>query len=234
MYQKADFLRRFETLDNEALLDKLANSPLTDAARSAILELLADRGLSAADIDAGIGFQRQAVYRRTGATNDCDFCGNSALLSGLSDGGQRFCSVLCLEQARCLEASANISDEDILVRARSIRIGPCPKCVRRAGVVEVRRHYWVWSALLISRWGHDTTVQCADCGRKDNLFGMLSSLTLGPWGIGIVLMPVQIARNLFEMLRDEPQRPSAGLLRLARLRLGRERSGRPPVPGLPF
>lgn len=27
MYPKADFLRRFETLDGEALLDKLANSP---------------------------------------------------------------------------------------------------------------------------------------------------------------------------------------------------------------
>lgn len=77
-------------------------------------------------------------------------------------------------------------------------------------------------------------MQCADCGRKDNLFSILSSLTLGPWGIGIVLTSVQIVRNLFEMVRDEPQRPSVALLRLACLKLGRERSGRLPVPDLPF
>lgn len=235
MYSKADFRQRFSSLDNDALADKLANQPLTEHAREAIVELLRERGVAGDDLERELREQRQDAYRRTGATNTCDACGKSTLVNGFVDEGQRFCSISCLERLRCLEASDALTPEQILQFALELRAGACPRCERRGSFVEARRHHWVWSAVVLCRWGHETRVCCASCGRRDNWEFILYAFLMGPWSLpGIFLTPLQVIRNLRELSRKEPSQPSGDLLVLARLKAGRMLGGRPNVHGLPF
>lgn len=223
MYSRDDFARRFADLDTASLVDKLANQPLTDDAQAAIIEILEARGLSGESLDREMRGQRSDFYRRTGVTNTCDHCGKSTFPGGFVDQGQRFCSEACLQTLRSLEATANMPAHEILGHAMRIRSGPCPKCRRRNGINDARRQYWVWSALVLASWGHDCRIQCRRCGVRGNLECIGSSLLLGPWSIkGIFLTPVQIIRNIGEMMRKDPDSPSDECLQLTRLQLGRQ------------
>ncbi len=223
MYSRSDFARRFADLDTPSLVDKLANQALTDDAQAAIIDLLDARGLSGESLDREIRSQRSDFYRRTGVTNTCDHCGKSTFPNGFVDRGQRFCSQACQQTLRSLEATANTPAHEILDHAMRIRSGPCPKCGRRNGINEARRQYWVWSALVFASWGQDCRIQCRRCGVMGNLECIGSSLLLGPWSIkGVFLTPVQIVRNIAEMMRTDPGSPSDECLQLTRLQLGRE------------
>ena len=227
MYSRSDFARRFADLDTTELVDKLANQPLTDEAQAAIIELLDARGLSGEALDREMRVQRSDAYRRTGVTNTCDHCGSSLFPNGFVDQGQRFCSDACLRTLRSLEATANMPAHEILDHAMRIRSGPCPKCRRRNGINDARRQYWVWSALVFASWGHDCRIQCRSCGVRGNLECIGSSLLLGPWSVkGIFLTPLQIVRNIGEMMKKDPESPSDECLQLTRLQLGRELVGR--------
>lgn len=224
MYSRADFARRFADLDTASLVDKLANQTLTDEAQAAIIDILDARGLSGEALDREIRVQRTDYYRRTGVTNTCDHCGKSIFPGGFVERGQRFCSQACQQTLRSLEATANTPAHEILDHAMRIRSGPCPKCGRRNGLNEARRQYWVWSALVFASWGQDCRIQCRRCGVWGNLECIGSSLLLGPWSIkGMFLTPVQIVRNIGEMMRTDSDSPSDECLWLTRLQLGRER-----------
>jgi hypothetical protein len=224
MYSRSDFARRFADLDTPELVDKLASQALTDEAQAAIIGILDARGLSGEALDREIRSQRSDYYRRTGVTNTCDHCGKSTFPNGFVDRGQRFCSEACLQTLRSLEATANMPAHEILDHALRIRSGACPKCGRRNGINEARRQYWVWSALVFASWGHDCRIQCRRCAVRGNLECIAACLLLGPWSIkGIVLTPVQIVRNIGEMMKADAESPSEECLWLTRLQLGRER-----------
>lgn len=223
MYSKSDFAKRFDSLDTESLIDKLANQTLTDDAQEAIIEILDARGVSGESLDRGMRDQRKDFYRRTGVTNTCDHCGKSIFPGGFMDEGQRFCSQACLETLRSLEATANTPVQDIIDFANHMRSSPCPECRGLNGVNEARTQHWIWSALVMVSWGHESRIQCRRCGLKDNLECIAAGLFLGPWSIkGVFLTPVQIVRNIGEMVRVDPDTPSDELLYLVRLHLGRE------------
>lgn len=73
----------------------------------------------------------------------------------------------------------------------------CPTC-GKPGPIDVRRAYWVWSALFLTRWGADPKIECAPCARPRRVEKLLFSLLVGWWGFpfGFILTPVQVIRNL--------------------------------------
>ncbi len=78
----------------------------------------------------------------------------------------------------------------------------CPECGKTAPV-GTHRSYWVWSALVLTRWGTTLHTCCANCARKHRHKAIMSCLALGWWGIpfGLFVTPMQIYRNT---TRSEP------------------------------
>jgi hypothetical protein len=110
-------------------------------------------------------------------------------------------------------------EQDIAQHALRIKHGNCPLCHRSGSGVEVRESYWVWSALVITRWQTRRAVCCRACGVHENWNALGFSLGLGWWGIpaGILLTPCQITRNLLAIARRrEKPEPSKALLRIAK------------------
>jgi hypothetical protein len=86
-------------------------------------------------------------------------------------------------------------------QVRIIHQGKCPKC-NGHGPVDVHKSYWVWSALLFTRWGSSANICCRKCGRTEQLNAGLLSLVLGWWGFpwGLIMTPIQIIQNLVGLL----------------------------------
>ena len=142
---------------------------LSDQAKEAVLILLQQRGITKEEIEALKKKITKAAYRKSRGTNECDYCGESAKSSPVQDEGQRFCSKECLHEIRMLELALELSDEEIMQHAYQIRNGPCPICHERNSNVEVRRHYRIWSALILSRSSEPTHLCCKKCGKKQTL-----------------------------------------------------------------
>jgi hypothetical protein len=222
MYTREYFVERFREVDTDELLDRFAATELTEEAKDAIHTILRERGISDKQIAPLVKDAKKARYRRTSATNECDFCGRSARFSRVKDEGQKFCSKTCLLNARLMEASVDIPEQAIAKRAMEIRDGACPSCQRLESHVEVRKSYWVWSALVLTRWGTSAKVCCTRCGIQSNLGSILYCLSLGWWGIpwGIFITPVQIIANVGAMFRRiDPTQPSEELIQATRLQL---------------
>lgn len=121
-----------------------------------------------------------------------------------------------------MEASVDIPEQRIIEHALEIRNGACPSCRGRESRIEVRKYYWVWSAVLFTRWGTSSKVCCKKCGTESNLISVASCLLLGWWGVpwGIFITPVQIVSNIVAMFRRfNTSKPSAELILAARLKL---------------
>ncbi len=72
----------------------------------------------------------------------------------VKDGGQKFCSQSCLRTSRLMEASVDIPEGEIHKYATTLKLGACPACRKKGSNVELRKYYWVWSAAIITQWGH--------------------------------------------------------------------------------
>lgn len=226
MYSKEYFIDRFKDDETDYLVEKLSTSDLSEPARDAIIAILARRGIGNNDLHSKVIESRKAMYRKSNGNHRCDFCGNSARFSYVSDDGQRFCNQTCLRDARLLEESEDIKQRDIEKHALDIRGGACPICKRQNGIVEVRWKYKVWSAILFTRWTKTKSVCCKSCGRNKNLSAIAFSATFGWWGFpsGIIITPAQIIANIAEMIRsDDRSTPSADLVLAARLNLANQR-----------
>ncbi|RDZ28726.1 hypothetical protein [Lysobacter silvisoli] len=225
MYTQADFVERFRALEDYELLDKLATSELTEEARAALRAVLHERGVPETQLPALLVQAKKDRYRRSGVTNDCDRCGKSCGASAVGNGAQTFCSTACRRLTELMEAAAEFDDDDVHRHALVLQRGACPGCLRQGTPIEVRRSYHVWSAIFLTRWGTSQKVRCRRCGIRNNLTDAAFSATLGWWGFpfGLLMTPVQILRNLGEMLiSDRPRPPSRELLELARLDLGQQ------------
>jgi hypothetical protein len=225
MYSREEFVRMFATTSSDELLDRLANRQLTDEAVDAIHQVLSERGMSDEQLVRKVDEERRNRYRRSGVTNDCDCCGKSAAISAIRDEGQKFCSVDCLELARSLEAATQLTEQEIRDRALAIKTGPCPRCKGRRSAVELHKRYWIWSAILVTRWGQDSRILCGQCAARSSLWAVAECLVLGWWGFphGVLRTPVQAFRNIREAMGGSvgPE-PSLALLYATKLLMGKD------------
>jgi hypothetical protein len=90
----------------------------------------------------------------------------------------------------------------------------CPSC-GGSGPIDVRRAYWVWSAVVLTRWGSETKIECAPCAKPRRREKLFFSLLAGWWGMpfGLILTPVQIIRNLWGLCSRDSG-PSAEFRRI--------------------
>ncbi|OOG61563.1 hypothetical protein B0E46_16510 [Rhodanobacter sp. B04] len=116
----------------------------------------------------------------------------------------------------------DIPEHEVAQYAQAIKRGPCPRCHGRESGIEVRESYWVWSALVLTKWQTKRVACCRKCGVRENWNALGFCIGLGWWGIpaGILITPYQIVRNLLAIAsRSERAAPSKALLVLAKRNL---------------
>lgn len=221
MYSVQDFIERFREHENKDLIERLATADLTVEAKEAIRAVLRERGISEDKWEPLIKNAQKESFRKTRPGNKCDFCGNSIYFSAIKDEGQKFCSKQCLHNARMLELAIDIPDNLILDNAEAIRNGHCPVCNHQNSINEVRKYYWVWSAVYFTRWGSRNRISCKKCAVKKNFSSIMSSFLLGWWGVpwGIIITPSQIISNLVAILQKNKQEVSEELIQTAKILL---------------
>ena len=149
----------------------------------------------------------------------CSACGTTLVFGGKTIGSRRFCSDACARSEPLLSHAAQLADTDVKAFASAIHRGKCPKCTG-AGPVDVRASYQVWSAVLLTRWKSTQQISCRKCGIKSQAGDLAISSIAGWWGLpwGLLMTPIQIGRNIFDMVRaPNPAHPSPKLLKQARL-----------------
>ncbi len=169
----------------------------------------------------------------------CDYCGSTILFGGKTAGSLRFCNDQCARNGEAMVKATSIPHDQLEKAMRAIHLGNCPKC-GGPGPVDVHTCHKIASFLFVTKWSSKPVACCRRCGLKSQLGGLLSSLLLGWWGFpwGLVMTPIQIARNLSAMVwAPDPQAPSPALEKMVRLRIAsknapgaflRRASGAPP------
>jgi hypothetical protein len=154
----------------------------------------------------------------------CGYCDSTILFGGVRGAGARYCNERCRDAGGVLAASLKVPDDVVRQQAWAVHRGPCPKC-RGRGPVDVHVSYWVWSAVILTRWGSTPVVCCRSCARKSQLANIGFSLLFGWWGFpwGLCLTPVQILRNVVGLVGgpDDGQ-PSPHLAKLVRAGIARQ------------
>lgn len=152
----------------------------------------------------------------------CDACKKTILFGGIKESGFRFCSKKCVADGHVLIAATKLPDDLVRKKAMEIHSGSCPICEQNRGPVDIHTAHKIWSLVLISSWTSNAQVSCRPCGRKRQLYGAVSSVVAGWWGIpwGLIMTPVQIGKNLVAILRSQDSlHPSEKLEQFVRLEL---------------
>jgi len=171
----------------------------------------------------------------------CGYCGTTILFGGVREGGAQYCNRKCHQNAYVLRVAQQVPADVLERQTEEVFRGNCPKC-RGLGPIDVHKVHRVWSALLLTSWSSSQQVSCRSCGTKSQMGGILYSGLLGWWGFpwGLVMTPVQIARNIAGMCNRNSSAPSPELRKLVQVTLGlkmlqaqsqQTASGSPPVLG---
>jgi len=155
----------------------------------------------------------------------CAACGNTIIFGGVTAHGRRFCKEPCRDQmAGELAALDVVPEHDALDRAQQIRGGPCPGC-GQPGEIEVRPVHRCISYLIGTNYSTRLLLACAGCASRERWKASLLTALFGWWGFpwGLLITPVQLARNALARGPSDPTRPSPELVRVARLQLASER-----------
>src|SRR5689334_11915455 len=123
-FDKGYFLERFSQLDSAELIERALTRELTEEAMQAIRELLQQRGIEGERLALRVNDVRKDMFRRSGVTNQCDFCGQSTAWGGVRDGAQKFCDETCRRNARLFELSIDIAPELIHEHALAMSLKP--------------------------------------------------------------------------------------------------------------
>ena len=151
----------------------------------------------------------------------CANCKTIFFLGGVTDATERFCSDRCQSQGRLLRLSTLIPPSAVQAMTEQVRHGTCPDC-GGAGPVEAFVSHRVWSAVFKTQWTTHQHVCCRPCATRKQLTAMGYSALLGWWGIpwGLLITPIQILRNGFELMkRAESPHASAELVRIVRMHM---------------
>jgi hypothetical protein len=220
-FDKAYFLESFSQLDSSELIERALRNELAEEAKEAIRELLQQRGIQGERLELRVNDVRKDMFRRSGVTNQCDFCGQSAALSAVRDGAQKFCDETCRRNARLFELSIDIAPELIQEHAVALSLKPCPQCGKQTVPIEMWPRHRIVSLLYVCLRDIEHTLCCPRCGRKRAALAAAYSLVLGWWSLpGLFITPVYVFRNLRIAWRGRgKETPSPHLLRHARLDL---------------
>jgi hypothetical protein len=133
----------------------------------------------------------------------CGSCGTTVLFGGATIGQTRYCNAKCAQRGQILAYSQQLAPDVVHDSVSRVHRGACPRC-QGPGPVDVHTSYRVWSALVVTQWQSLTHVACRSCGRKSQIGDGLLSLLLGWWGFpwGLVMTPVQIARNIAGLMKS--------------------------------
>ena len=151
----------------------------------------------------------------------CDYCGSTILFGGIRLGDLRFCNASCQQQGAILEVADQLHEDVVAQHVREVHEGDCPRC-GGPGPVDVHTSHSVWSAMVLTSWKSKPEICCRSCGTKRRLGAVASSAVLGWWGFpwGLIMTPIQIARNLGGMLSSSASTgPSGKLENLVRVHL---------------
>lgn len=154
----------------------------------------------------------------------CGYCRSMIIAGGVRDSDQRFCNDRCHQSGVLVALSNELDPSEVRSAITTVHQGTCPSC-GGPGPVDVATSYKIWSALLLTSWNSSPEISCRSCGRKRQIQGLLFSAALGWWGIpwGLIITPVQIARNIRGLLQSyDPYQPSPQLEIAVRLALGSE------------
>lgn len=130
----------FAALDESDLIQR-GLGPLTQEAREALTELLAERGLAGHALDLKVAEVRRSLFERSGVTNHCDYCGKSVILQPVRRGAQKFCSQRCSEDSMLSARAATLAPDLVYQHAIAMKFGECP-CCQRGGRQSVDMRLW--------------------------------------------------------------------------------------------
>lgn len=142
------------------------------------------------------------------------------MIGGVKDAnGVRYCSKKCMARGMVHGVAAQVPADIIAREVAKVHAGSCPKC-QGPGPVDVHKSHTVMSFLVMTRWKSTPMVSCRACGRNAQLGATATSLVLGWWGFpwGLILTPVQIARNIGGLMRGgDPTQPSPELAQMVQM-----------------
>jgi hypothetical protein len=166
----------------------------------------------------------------------CAYCDSFILFGGKTDSTGYYCSERCQKAGILLALGAQVPRQELERLANEVHHANCPRC-GSLGPVDVHKAHQVWSAIFLTSWSSKPELSCKSCATRRQLSAILFSGLFGWWGLpwGLVMTPVQIARNLAAMAGGpKPGEPSALLQKFVRLQAGARlaqtpaRSSRPP------
>lgn len=159
----------------------------------------------------------------------CHLCGKRIIRGGKQTGTLVFCSDGCRRRSALLEVARQIPDDAVRQRVLEIHQGACPVCGGR-GPVDLHTSYLVWSALLFTSSRSRSRISCKACGDRRKWGDAALSMVFGWWGLpfGLVMTPVQIARNLGSLSnKSQFGRPSLQLQWFVRTRFATRAMSQP-------
>ncbi|MBP0715730.1 hypothetical protein DF141_18055 [Burkholderia cenocepacia] len=159
---------------------------------------------------------------------ECNHCGRTFLVGGRSIDGRRYCSPACARAHPVVVEAERVPDAKVRQYVDDWRYGPCPICLREGRPVDVHASHRVVSLVFVTRWATRRHVCCRRCGRRKQAVALLASATLGWWGLpwGIVLTPIQLARNVLGLAARDPEAATPQFEALVRRKLAARRLAR--------
>ena len=155
----------------------------------------------------------------------CSLCGTNVFLGGIHEWDQVYCNKTCRDNAlRLRKAEKSIPDMVVKEEIAKIRDGLCPQC-SGIGPIDLYMSYRVWSILVLTSWRTRQHIACRACAKKYQIRDATYSLLLGWWGFpfGLVITPVQIARNILGMLKSpDHSEANAVLEKLVRTKIAKQ------------
>ncbi|MGU3781259.1 hypothetical protein [Burkholderia metallica] len=156
---------------------------------------------------------------------ECSHCGRTFLTGGRSIDGRRYCRAACVRAHPVVVEAERVSDEQVWEVVHDWRYGPCPICRRDDRPVDVHTSHRIVSLLFVTRWATRHHVCCRRCGRRQQTVALLASAAFGWWALpwGLVLTPIQLARNVLGLAARDPQVATRQFEQLVRRKLAARR-----------
>jgi hypothetical protein len=153
---------------------------------------------------------------------NCSYCDSFIVFGGKTDATGRYCNEKCRRAGNLVALSAQVPRQELDRMLDEIYRGNCPRC-GGLGPIDVHKAHQVWSALVLTSWSSKPELSCKPCATKRQLGATLFSGVCGWWGLpwGLVLTPIQVTRNIVEMVSGPKHGvPSPLLQKFVRVQAG--------------
>lgn len=153
---------------------------------------------------------------------NCSYCDSFVLFGGKTDQTGRYCNAKCQQAGNLVALSCQMPRQELDRLTEEVHHRNCPRC-NGPGPVDVHKAHQVWSVLVLTSWSSKPVLSCKSCATRRQLGALLFTGLFGWWGFpwGLVMTPVQIARNIAEMAGGpKSDAPSPLLQKFVRLQAG--------------